>query len=89
MTRQLAAEGATLGIRANCISPGFVESPGTRDVPPPFIEQLVRTEHMIHSSVPAHSVAVLAAYLASDASSYVTGANFPIDAGWSAGSALG
>lgn len=88
MTRQLAAEGAGLGIRANCVSPGFVQTPGTQDVPPPFVQQLLRAEHMIHSSVPPTSVAVLAAYLASDASSYVTGANFPIDAGWSAGSAL-
>lgn len=30
LTKQLAAEGAAYGIRANCVSPGMIETPATR-----------------------------------------------------------
>lgn len=88
LTRQLAAEGAKHGVRANAISPGFVRTPGTSMVPEEFVQLLLAQEHMDHRAVDPKDVALLAAYLASDESKSVTGANFPIDGGWSAGSAL-
>ncbi|MFJ5999887.1 SDR family oxidoreductase [Streptomyces sp. NPDC092370] len=33
MTRQLAAEGAAYGIRANCVSPGMIDTEATRGEP--------------------------------------------------------
>ena len=86
MTRQLAAEGAAHGVRANCISPGKIRTPATEsDLLAP--DSPVRT---IAQSIPLgrigapEEVARCALFLASDESSYVTGANLVVDGGWSA-----
>lgn len=86
MTRQLAAEGAAHGIRANCISPGMIRTPATES-------DLLAEDHPMRTIAKAiplgrigtpEEVARCALFLASDESSYVTGANLVIDGGWSA-----
>ena len=86
VTRQLAAEGAPHGIRANCISPGMIATPGAH-------ENLLATDHpmrTIANSIPlgrlgtADDVIGAAVFLASDEASYITGVNLAIDGGWSA-----
>ncbi len=86
MTRQLAAEGAPRGIRANCVSPGMILTPATRG-------DLLADGHPmrgIASKIPLGrigepiEVARAALFLASDDASYITGANLVIDGGWSA-----
>ena len=86
VTRQLAAEGAPHGIRANCISPGMIATPGAH-------ENLLATGHpmrTIANSIPlgrlgsADDVIGAAVFLASDEASYITGVNLAIDGGWSA-----
>ncbi len=86
-TRQLAAEGAAHGIRANAISPGFIDSPATSGDPGPYRERVVSRLHMLPRAGTCEDVAQLALYLASDESSLATGANFVLDAGWTAGGA--
>jgi len=86
-TRQLAAEGAPHGIRANAISPGFIASPATEVVPPEYRRRVVQRLHMLPREGTPEDVAKLALYLASDESSFATGANFVIDAGWTSGGA--
>jgi meso-butanediol dehydrogenase / (S,S)-butanediol dehydrogenase / diacetyl reductase len=83
-TRQLAAEGAAHGIRVNVISPGFVATPGTDIVPPAMRERIVGY-HMLARAATAEDIAHCALYLAGDESSFVTGAEFMVDAGFSAG----
>jgi meso-butanediol dehydrogenase / (S,S)-butanediol dehydrogenase / diacetyl reductase len=85
VTRQLAAEGGPLGIRANSISPGMIATEGTG-------ESLLAPDNpmtAIGAHIPlgrvggADEVVNVALFLASDAASYVTGANIVVDGGWS------
>lgn len=86
MTKQLAAEGAARGIRANCVSPGMIRTPATEG-------DLLADDHpmrAIASAIPLGrigdpvEVVRAALFLASDEASYITGANLVIDGGWSA-----
>lgn len=85
LTRQLAAEGAPHGIRANCISPGMIGTNGSRD-------NLLAEEHPmrgIAEHIPLGRVGTpddvvdAALFLASDEASYITGTNLVVDGGWS------
>lgn len=86
MTRQLAAEGASQGIRVNCVSPGMIRTPASES-------NLLAADHPMHdiaSRIPLgrigapEEVAACALFLASEEASYVTGANLMVDGGWSA-----
>lgn len=86
MTKQLAAEGAVHGIRANCISPGMIATPAAAST-------LLAEDHPMRTIAQAiplgrigspEDVARCALFLASGDASYVTGANLVVDGGWSA-----
>lgn len=83
MTRQLALEGAPHHIRANTISPGMIVTGATRPVleSVPGFEETVRSRMMLKRLGQPEDVAWCATYLASDESSWVTGADFSIDGG--------
>jgi NAD(P)-dependent dehydrogenase (short-subunit alcohol dehydrogenase family) len=85
VTRQLAAEGAPHGIRANAISPGMIATPGAQ-------ENLLAPDHPmrgIANAVPlgrlgtAADIIPAAVFLCSDEAAYITGANLVVDGGWS------
>jgi NAD(P)-dependent dehydrogenase (short-subunit alcohol dehydrogenase family) len=82
MTRQLAAEGAPHGIRANTISPALVVTGATRPVldQPGFLEN-VMAKSMIKRLGQPEDIAWCATYLASDESTWVTAADFCVDGG--------
>jgi gluconate 5-dehydrogenase len=85
MTRALAIELAREGITANCIMPG----PFATEMNLPLTQDPEKYAAFV-SRIPMgrwgelHEIGGLALYLASPASSYVTGAAFLIDGGWSA-----
>jgi gluconate 5-dehydrogenase len=85
MTRALAIELAREGITANCIMPG----PFATEMNLPLTQHPQRYAAFV-SRIPMgrwgelHEIGGLALYLASPASSYVTGAAFSIDGGWTA-----
>jgi NAD(P)-dependent dehydrogenase (short-subunit alcohol dehydrogenase family) len=86
LTRQLAAEGAWHNIRVNCISPGMIMTPATQDdiFGDPDHPMFDIRDHIPLGRIgePA-DIATCAVFLASDESSYMTGANLVIDGGWS------
>jgi len=87
MTRTAALELGRRGIRVNSIHPGVIATPMLDAAPPETLERLQRMldRQPIPRMGTAEEVAYLALYLASDESSYCTGAQFVIDGGHLAG----
>jgi 2-keto-3-deoxy-L-fuconate dehydrogenase len=88
MTKSIAADFVTRGIRCNAICPGTVESPslegrlsalGDYDT---ARAAFVARQPMGRIAEP-EEIAALAVYLASDESAYMTGQAIAIDGGWS------
>jgi len=87
ITRTLAAEYGARGIRVNAISPGPIDTPiyGKHNVPQ---EQVNNMAASFPSMVPlgrfgkSEEVARTALFLASADSSYITGAEVPVDGGF-------
>lgn len=85
MTRQMAVEGAPLGIRANSISPGFIVTPGTRAfVEDPVVKALLTASIPLGCPGEAEDVVGMAVFLAGDEASFITGADILIDGGTTA-----
>lgn len=84
-TRSLAVQLAPFGIRANCIVPGFVAQHAPRDAEEEAAYRQRGRFIPVGRIGRAEELGPLAVFLASDASSYVTGEPFIIDGGGLAG----
>lgn len=84
LTRVLAARWAPAQIRVNCISPGYMATEMTREIfdMPEVIESITRATPLRRVGRP-EDLDGLVAYLASSASSFMTGAELLIDGGYS------
>jgi len=87
LTRALALEGARNGVTANAIAPGLIETPMLASMNGPARELLVGKVPMRHTGDPS-DIAEGAAFLASEAAGYITGAVLDIDGGISIGSSI-
>src|SRR5882724_8144668 len=85
LTRAVAADFITRGIRCNCICPGTIETPSMLDraaaAGPGGREMFVSRQPMGRLGT-AEEIASLAIYLASDESAFTTGVAHIIDGGW-------
>lgn len=92
MTKSVAVEYVTQGVRCNCICPGTVESPSWHGRVKALGEELgsyeTAMEHFVSRQpmgrvATAEEIAALVVYLASDESAFTTGQAHIIDGGWS------
>ena len=85
MVRALAAELGPSGVRVNAIAPGVVETPLTRPIKDqPEWYAAYAAKSVFGRWASADEMAGPVIYLASDASSYVTGSVLFVDGGWTA-----
>jgi meso-butanediol dehydrogenase / (S,S)-butanediol dehydrogenase / diacetyl reductase len=91
LTKCMALDGARAGVRVNCVSPGWIETPMTDRY---FEEQddPVESRRAANAFTPLgrmgrpNDVADAVLYLASDAAEWVTGSELTVDGGINAGS---
>ena len=83
--KTLAAELGPFGVRANTVAPGVVETPLTAPITaqPAWHAAYADKTILRRWAEPAEMVGAVV-YLASDASSYVTGTTIFVDGGWTA-----
>ena len=93
LTKAVAADFITKGVRCNAICPGTVESPSLRDRIAAQAKASGQTLEQVEAAFIARQpmgrlgrvdeIALLAVYLASDESAFTTGTTQVIDGGWS------
>lgn len=85
MLRALASEVGPRGVRVNAIAPGIVETPLTAQIKdsPDWYDSYAAKSILGRWAQPREMVGMVV-YLASEASSYVTGSFMLVDGGWTA-----
>ncbi len=83
LTRAASMEFGPRGIRVNGVFPGYIETPLVAAAPPAFLQASIDAAPLGRAGDPVE-VAELCAWLLSDASSYVSGAEISVDGGTAA-----
>lgn len=83
LSRVASMELGPRGIRVNSIHPGFIDTPMTAATPPAFRESNLLQIPLGRTGTPA-DVAPLVVFLISDESSFISGAEIPVDGGQTA-----
>lgn len=88
LTRTMALDLVEKNIRVNCVAPGAIDTPLLRgsinDSPDPEeTEQILGAKSVFHRLGKPEEVANVMYFLASDEASFVTGATYFVDGGWS------
>ena len=83
LTRNMSAEVAALGVRVNCIHPGLIDTPMTAWVMQDAeIRSAVLGQISLGRPGHPHEIGRVAAFIASDEASYLTGQSLIVDGGW-------
>jgi len=80
-TKSAAAELARHNITVNAILPGTIDTPLLRGIPQKYLQPMIEEIPLRRVGTP-EDVANLAAFLASDEASYITGAAIEVTGGW-------
>lgn len=85
LSKAMAVELAPAGVRVNCVAPTFIETPLTKPMldDPAFKQEVLKKIPLNRIGKP-EDVAAAVLYLASAASSMVTGDSLRVDGGWTA-----
>ena len=83
LTRNMSAEVTPQGIRVNCIHPGLIDTPMTSWVMKDAnILPLILAQISLGRAGAPREIGTVAAFLASDEASYLTGQSIFVDGGW-------
>lgn len=94
LTKNLAMDYGRMGIRANCVCPGFIETPlfesvvGNVGFPAKYRDR-IREQHELGRFGRPEEVAAAVCFLGSDDASFVSGVALPVDGGFTAGHHVG
>jgi 3alpha(or 20beta)-hydroxysteroid dehydrogenase len=84
LTQCAAMELGPRGIRVNAVHPGYIDTPMTQSAPPAFADAGVALTPLGRVGR-VEDVAALMVFLMSEESSFVSGADIPVDGGFSGG----
>ncbi len=95
LSKVVALEGGSKGVTSNCICPAYVRTPLVEGqivdqarrhgiAESEVIEKIMLTEPVIKRLIEPEEVAELAAFLCSEAASFINGASLTMDGGWTA-----
>ena len=85
LTRSMAIDWASAGIRVNAVCPGFTRTPMAVKQMTPELDAAVSRRVPLGRMFQPEEIGNVIAFLASPAASAVTGVVMPVDGGWTAG----
>ncbi|MEY2943366.1 MAG: hypothetical protein RLY97_1380, partial [Pseudomonadota bacterium] len=81
LNRMIATQYGKQNVRSNCMVIGFVLTPMAVESTPDVVKDILLAHHLTPQLGQPEDIANLVAFLASDESSFITGAAIPIDGG--------
>lgn len=79
LTKTLAVEWAEYGIRVNCVAPGLIQTPGVAETLGISDDEMPAREQVDRRIGHPEEIADVVHFLASPASSFVTGETLPVE----------
>ncbi|MSO78939.1 MAG: SDR family oxidoreductase [Acidimicrobiia bacterium] len=93
LTKNMAIDYGRMGVRVNCVAPGFIDTPMFRSVMGSEAMAQVKDEYREHHKLGRFGlpseIAAAVAFLASDDASFVTGHTLVVDGGYTSGMRTG